>query len=313
MKKLMNNIKFISTGSYIPEKIMTNFDLEKLVDTSDEWIYSRTGIKNRHFSTGENTSDLAVKAAQNAIDKANYDISKIDLIIVATFTPDLMSPSVANFVQAKLGLSKQDITCFDLNAGCTGFIYALNVASQMLKSEKYQSALVIGAEVISKVIDFNDRNTSVLFGDGSGCVLLENIEEIVPAYFYSTSEGELNKTLYVDNVVHMDGKKVYQFALGAVEKAIKKVLEDSQLTLMDVDMIIPHQANIRIIQSVAKSLKIDLNKFFLNIDKYGNTSAASIAIALDEYIETRKNKTQETLLLVGFGSGFTYGAAIITI
>lgn len=313
MKKIMNNVKVVATGSYTPSKIMTNKDFEKIVETNDEWIVQRTGIKNRHFSTGENTSDLACQAALNAIKKVDYDTSKIDLIIVATFTPDYLSPGVANLVQAKLGLSEQDITCFDLNSGCTGLIYALNVASSMLNSGKYQSALIIGAEVISKVIDFNDRNTCILFGDGAGCLILENTQEDKLAYFYSTSQGELDKTLYVDKFIHMEGKKVYQFAIGAVEKAIKKVLEDSGISLNEITRIIPHQANIRIIQSVARSLKIDMDKFFLNIHQYGNTSAASIAIALDEYISSKNSVENEKLLLVGFGSGFTYGAALITL
>lgn len=314
MKKLMNNIKFISTGSYTPEKIMTNFDLEKIVETSDEWIYSRTGIRNRHFAAAdENTSDLAYKSALKAIEKVKYDKSKIDLIIVATFTPDYLSPGVANLVQAKLGLSEQDIACLDINAACTGFIYSLNVASQMLNSGKYQSALVIGAEVISKVIDFKDRNTCVLFGDGSGCVIIENTLENKPSYFYTTSLGELDKSLYVDKYIHMDGKKVYQFAIGAVEKAISKVLADCNLSIDDIDVIIPHQANMRIIQSVAKTMNIDKEKFFVNIHKYGNTSAASVAIALDEYRDSKKSVENEKVLLVGFGAGFTYGASVITL
>jgi len=183
----------------------------------------------------------------------------------------------------------------------------------MLNSGKYQSALVIGAEVISKVIDFNDRNTCILFGDGAGTLILENTTEDKLAYFYSTSSGELEKTLYVDEFVHMDGKKVYQFAVGAVEKAINKVLDDSGVSLNEITKIIPHQANIRIIQSVAKSIKTDMDHFFLNIHEYGNTSAASIAIALDEYINSKESVENEKLLLVGFGSGFTYGGALITL
>ncbi len=313
MKKIVNNVKVVSTGSYTPEKIMTNQDFEKIVETSDEWIVQRTGIKRRHFVTDENTSDLAYKAALNAMEKVNYDKEQIDLIIVATFSPDYLSPGVSNLVQAKLGLSDKDITCFDINSGCTGLIYALNVASSLLNSGKYQHALVIGAEVISKVVDFTDRNTCVLFGDGAGCLILENTDEKKLTYVYSTSQGELEKTLYVDRFVHMDGKKVYQFAVGAVEKAIVKVLEDCEITMDEVTAIIPHQANIRIIQSVAKSLNIDMDKFFLNIEEYGNTSAASIAIALDEYVSNKKNVKDEKILLVGFGSGFTYGAALITL
>ena len=313
MKKLMNNLKIISTGSYAPEKIMTNLDFEKMVDTSDEWIVQRTGIKKRHVVTDEDTSDLAYKAALNAIEKVNYDTSKIDLIIVATFTPDFMSPGVSNLLQAKLGLSNQDITCFDLNSGCTGLIYALNVGASMLNSGKYNSALIIGSEVVTKTVDYKDRNTCVLFGDGSGCLILENTDEDKLAYIYATSQGELERSLYVDKYIHMDGKKVYLFAVGAMEKAIKKVLADSSLTISEVSKIIPHQANIRIIQSVAKNLKIGMDKFFINIENYGNTSAASVGIALDEYLSSKKHHENEKILLVGFGSGFTYGAALLTL
>ena len=313
MKKLMNNLKIISTGSYAPEKIMTNLDFEKMVDTSDEWIVQRTGIKKRHVVTDEDTSDLAYKAALNAIEKVNYDTSKIDLIIVATFTPDFMSPGVSNLLQAKLGLSNQDITCFDLNSGCTGLIYALNVGASMLNSGKYNSALIIGSEVVTKTVDYKDRNTCVLFGDGSGSIILENTEEEKLTYIYATSQGELERSLYVDKYIHMDGKKVYLFAVGAMEKAIKKVLADSSLTISEVSKIIPHQANIRIIQSVAKNLKIGMDKFFINIENYGNTSAASVGIALDEYLSSKKHHENEKILLVGFGSGFTYGAALLTL
>ncbi len=312
MKKIKNSIKLVSTGTYIPEQVLTNFDLEKMVETSDEWIVQRTGIKRRHIAIGEDTSDLATKAALNALEKVNYDKNLIDLIIVATFTPDYRSPGVSNLVQAKLGLSSNDITCFDINSGCTGMIYALEVAATLLNSGKFHHALVIGAEVLSKVTDFTDRNTCVLFGDGSGALILEN-SDTENAYFYTTSCGELDKTLYVDKFIHMDGKKVYQFATFAVEKAIVKVLNDLNLTIDEIDKIIPHQANYRIIHSVAKNLSISLDKFFLNIEEYGNTSAASIAIALDEYISSKENVKGEKVLLVGFGSGFTYGAGLITL
>jgi len=313
MKNLMNNLKVVSTGSYTPENVMTNKDFEKIVETSDEWIVKRTGIKERHIVTDENTSDLAYKAALKAIEKVSYDTSKIDLIVVATFTPDYLSPGVSNLVQAKLGLSNQDITCFDINSGCTGLIYALDVVSCMLNSGKYKSALVIGSEVISKVVDYKDRNTCVLFGDGSGSLILENTIENKQTYIYTTSQGELEKSLYVDRYIHMDGKKVYQFAVFAIEEAVKNVLTKCDLTIDDIDKIIPHQANIRIIKSVEKSLGINYNKFFINIEKYGNTSAASMAIALDEYISSKNSVENEKVILVGFGSGFTYGAALLTL
>ncbi|MBU1145703.1 MAG: ketoacyl-ACP synthase III [Firmicutes bacterium] len=307
------NIKVISTGHYVPEKILSNHDLEQIVSTTNEWIVSRTGIKNRRIAEGENTSDLAVKAAKDAILSSNYDTSKIDLIIVATFTPDYKSPSVASLVQAKLGLNNQEITAFDLNAACTGFIYALNVASRMLESKAFKSALVIGAEVISKVTDYTDRNTCVLFGDGAGAVLLELTNEYKPAMFYTASKGDLDKILYVDEFVHMDGQKVYQFASKAIEKSILKLLEFDKSSFDKIDTIIPHQANLRIIQSASKSLKIPMENFFLNIELYGNTSAASCAIALDEYVKSSVDTENQAVLLVAFGAGLTWGGARLTL
>ncbi len=312
----MTNLNIISTGHYVPKKAVSNYDLEKIIDTSDEWIFTRTGIKCRHISdnlTDENTSHLAFGAVKNAIDKVGYDVNKIDLIIVATLTPDHKSPSVANMIQAMLGISHRDIPCFDINAACTGFIYALNIAGDMLSTGKYRSALVVGAEVLSKVIDYTDRNTCVLFGDGAGAVILESTDEQKPAHFYSVSQGELDKTLVIDQHIHMDGKKVYQFAINAIEKAITQILDKTQLTLDDISVIIPHQANIRIIQSVAKTLGLPIDKFFLNIHEYGNTSAASIAIALDEYLSNSSTKQGDKVLLVGFGGGFTYGAGLLTL
>jgi 3-oxoacyl-[acyl-carrier-protein] synthase III len=313
MRKTMNQVKVVSTGHYVPEQILTNFDLEKIVQTTDEWIRTRTGIKNRRIAKGENTSDLASKAALDAIQKSKYDASKIDLIIVATFTPDYASPAVANMVQAKLGLNDHDITCFDINAACTGFIYALNVATQMLQGGHYQSALVIGAEVISKVTDWTNRDTCVLFGDGAGAIILENTEEEKTAYFYTASKGDLDNIIYVDNYVHMDGQRVYQFATRAIESSIAKVLNECNLTNEQVTKIIPHQANLRIIQNAAKNLHFDMDKFFINIDKYGNTSAASIIIALDEYIGSLDEINNQKIILVGFGAGFTWGSALLTL
>jgi 3-oxoacyl-[acyl-carrier-protein] synthase III len=314
MNKMMNNIKVVSTGRYVPKKVVSNFDLEKIVDTNDEWIYTRTGIKNRRQAVDEETSDLAVKAAQNAFKKVNYDQEKLDLIIVATVTADVKSPSTANIVQAKLGLNHRDIMCFDVNAGCTGFLYALNVAGQLINSGKYQSALVIGSEILSKVTDYTDRGTCVLFGDGAGAIILEQTEDAKPAYFYTASKGDLDNTLTVRDTISMEGNKVYQFATGAMRSGLEKLMEDTGLNYEDMDIIIPHQANIRIIQSVAKHLQLPMVKFFVNIDQYGNTSAASIIIALDEYIENQGNKTEnQKIVLVAFGAGFTWGSALLTL
>lgn len=308
-----NQIRLVSTGHYAPPKILTNADLEKIVDTSDEWITTRTGIKERRIAENEANSDLATKAALAAIEKANYDIKKIDLIIVATFTPDYKSPNVANFVQAKLGLNNRPITAFDINAACTGFIYALNVAAQMLSSGNYQSALVIGSEKISKVTDYTDRNTCVLFGDGAGAVILEPTKNAKPWLFFTASRGDQDLILYVDEYVHMDGQKVYQFASKAIDSSIRLLLDFDGMKPQDLAAIIPHQANIRIIQSASKSLGLPIDHFFVDLHKYGNTSAASIAIALDEYLDLYKSEEERTLILVGFGAGLTWGAARITL
>lgn len=313
MDKKFINIKVLSTGSYVPDNIMTNEDLEKIVDTNDEWIFTRTGIKNRRIVKNETTSDLATKAALNAIDKINFDKDKIDLIIVATFTPDVLSPSVANFVQAKLDLNHRDIMCFDINAACTGFIYALNIASQMLNGEQYKTALVIGAEVLSKTINYEDRNTCVLFGDGAGAMIIQKTKEAKPSYIYCGSRGDLEETIIVDPLIRMEGRKVYQFATKILEESVNKVLDVTNLKIEDIDVLIPHQANARIIESAAKSLNVEMDKVFMNISDYGNTSSASIPIAIDEYIKTVKNTENNKVMLVGFGGGFTWGAALLTL
>lgn len=310
----LDKIKIVSTGSYLPSKNLTNFDLEKMVETSNDWIVTRTGIENRRIVDGETTSDMAVFAARKAIEKVNYDVSKIDLIIVASITGEYKSPAVANLVQAKLSLNEQEVTTFDINAACSGFIYALNVASKMLLSPAYHSALVIGVETLSKLTNYQDRNTCVLFGDGAGAVIVEKGTSDHLSYFYTSSKGDLDKVIVVEDKIAMEGKKVYQFASRIIEKSIRKVLEDASLTLDDIDVIIPHQANLRIIESAAKSLKLDMSKFYINIGKYGNTSSASIPIALDEYVRTcTDHKKTKRIIIVGFGGGLTWGAALLTI
>jgi 3-oxoacyl-[acyl-carrier-protein] synthase III len=303
-------IKVISSGKYVPPHVITNSDLEKLVETSDEWIVSRTGIKNRHQALEEKTSELAYKAALDAINRVNYDVSKIDLIILATITGDQMTPSTSNFVQAYLGLH-HDVMSFDINAACTGFVYALEVASAMLQTNRFRAALVIGAEEITKVVDFTDRNTCILFGDGAGAMILEpSTQERNQAYFYNVAKGDTNNILTVQTKIKMDGRKVYQFAVDAMEQAIYKVLDDAGLKIEDIDMIIPHQANERIIQSVSKSMNIPMDRFMLNLSEYGNTSAASIPITISEYFDQNETKNKK-ILLVGFGGGFTWGSAIL--
>lgn len=312
---MKQQIKIISTGSYLPEKILSNADLEKIVDTTSDWIETRTGILNRRVATDEQTSDMAAKAALKAIEKIGYDIDKIDIIITATVSGDQSTPSTSNFIQSKIGLNHKNIMAFDVNAACTGFIYALEIASSLLQTKKYRAALIIGAETLTKLIDYTDRNTCVLFGDGAGAMIIEASEESSDtAHFYTASNHDLDSVLTIkDSLIRMDGKRVYAFAVRVVEDSINQILSQADLKQSDIEVIIPHQANIRIIQSVAKSMAIPLEKFHMNIQHYGNTSAASIIIALDEYRLSHPEHPNKRALLVGFGGGFTWGSAIITL
>lgn len=305
-------MKIVSTGRYAPESVLTNQDFEKMVETSDEWITTRTGIKRRHIAEGETAIDLAYKAAIDAINKANYDVSKIDLIVVATITSPVTTPSVANLVQAKLGLNDRHVMAFDINAACSGFVYALEVASGLLNAGIYKSALVIGTEHMTSILDYKDRGTCILFGDGAGAAIVEKSNDSKDSsWFYNGSRGDDTGILWIDPIVRMDGKEVYKFAVDIMPKAMESVLKQANLKLDDIDVIIPHQANLRIIQSVAKTLGLPLERFLINIEEYGNTSSASIPILLDEYKD--KNKETKRALLIGFGGGFTWGAAIINV
>jgi 3-oxoacyl-[acyl-carrier-protein] synthase-3 len=312
---MKTRIKLIGTGRYTPPGSITNADLEKMVDTTSEWIETRTGIMNRHRAVGELTSDMAYKAARNAIEKAGYDQDKIDLIVTATITGDQQTPSTANFIQAKLGLTKHPVAAFDINAACTGFIYALETASSLLQTGRYLAALVIGAEMLTRCVDYTDRNTCVLFGDGAGAMIIEPAKlPALPVHFFTASACDPDNALTViKDRIRMDGQKVYAFAVNAVETAIRHILLTAAMTLDDIEVVIPHQANIRIIQSVARALDVPLHKFFVNIRDYGNTSAASIIIALDEYRDFHPEAKGKRALLVGFGGGFTWGSAIITL
>jgi len=301
------HIKIVSSGKYVPKKILTNDDLEKMVDTSDDWITSRTGIKERRIAANdEYASDMAYLAAKKAIDKNGCDVNSIDLIIVASITGKQMTPSVANRVQKKLGI--KSCMSFDVNAACTGFIYALEVASSLLETSKYKKALVIGAEKLSSVLDYTDRNTCILFGDGAGAVLIEKDNDY-QSFFYNQAKADETDALTVSNYIKMDGRKVFLFAVDAIKKSMIEITKRANLSLDAIDRIVPHQANLRIIQSVSKSMDIDMNKFVINLDKYGNTSAASIPIALDEYLE--KGLKDKYIILVGFGGGFTWGSALL--
>ncbi len=305
------NIAIKGSGKYVPSGIITNEDLEKIVDTSDEWIVTRTGIKKRHKAENESVTDLAYNAAINAIESAQYDVKKIDLIVVATITNSLRTPSVANEIQRRLGL-EHDVMSFDLTAACTGFIYGMDVAASLLTSGRFKAALVIGAETLTNVVDYTDRNTCILFGDGAGAVIMEHTTEDKPSYYYSAAIGDPNGYLTVEDHIKMDGKRVYLFAVDAMQKGIERMLEESGLSMDDIDAIIPHQANFRIIQAVAKNMNVDINKFVMNIAEYGNTSAASIPITLNEYLD-ENHKPGQKLIFVGFGGGFTWGSALITL
>lgn len=301
------NINILSTGKYLPSDKLTNDDLSKLVDTSDEWIFPRTGIKTRRIaSENELVVDLAYNAAVDAINKNNINKDEIDLIIVATITNEIKNPSVANLVQKKLDI-KGNVMSFDINAACTGFVYALEIASSLVNTS-FKKALVIGAEKMTNVVDFTDRNTCILFGDGAGSMIIEKGED--KSFFYNDSSGDLLNELTVSNHINMDGRKVFKFAVDIIPKSIIEVLNRANLNLEDIDYFIPHQANIRIIDAFVNKLKIDKNKVLTNIEEYGNTSAASIPILLDEYKEKNTN-TKKNILIVGFGGGFTWGSAII--
>ena len=300
-----------AVGAYVPPRRVTNDDLAKTVDTSDEWIRSHTGIGARHLADeGVATSDLAVVAVKDLLKRHGLQAEDIGAIILATATQDFLGfPATACIIQDKLGL--KTIPAFDVAAGCTGFIYALEIAHGLVAMGTVRSVVVIGAEKLSAVTDWNDRNTCVLFGDGAGAMIIEPSQvERNKAYFFNAARGDTNNTLTVVSKIKMDGKKVYQFAVDAMQQAIHKVLEDAGLQIEDIDMVIPHQANERIIQSVSKSMSIPMEKFMLNLSEYGNTSAASIPITISEYFDQNETKNKK-ILLVGFGGGFTWGSAIL--
>ncbi len=328
MQEMNKGVGIIGIGSYAPEKVVTNKDLEKIVETSDEWIVSRTGIKQRHIAElGVATSDLAAQAAEKALLNAGVAADEIDLIIVATATPDMLFPSTACLVQDKIKASKA--AAFDLSAGCSGFAYGLVTGSQFIKAGLYKKVLVIGAETLSTILDWNDRNTCVLFGDGAGAVVLGE----VPAGYgilgvdlgADGSGGELLKipaggsripatNASIEQRLHylqMSGNDVFKFAVKVMGEAAIKALDNAGLSHTDVDCLIPHQANIRIIQSAAKRLKLPMEKVVVNVDKYGNTSAASIPLAMDEAIKDGKLKTDDIVVLVGFGAGLTWASCVI--
>lgn len=320
--------KILSTGRALPEKVLTNFDLEKIVDTNDEWIVKRTGIKSRHIADKNTaTSDLALEASRKALDKVNMSPEELDLIMVATVTPDMIFPSTACIVQRELGAV--NAAAFDLEAACSGFLYGLTIADQFIKTGMYKNILVIGAETLSKIIDWEDRKTCVLFGDGAGAAIVsvsDDDSEILSTHIGADGTGaeflaipaggsRMPASLEtVKNRLHyitMDGSEVFKFAVRKMNSASQTALEIAGLTVEDVDFLVPHQANSRIISSAAKKLKLPLDKVHVNLDRLGNISAGSIPIALDEAIEEGKISKGDIIVLVGFGGGLTWGSSVI--
>lgn len=327
----MYNSAIVSLESYTPKRVVTNDELSKLVDTSDEWIASRTGISKRHISTGENTSDMATIVAKKLIEKADISSLDVELIIVATISPDYLTPATACIVQGAIGAV--NAVCFDISAACSGFVYALSIADKFIKSGVYKNAIVIGAEVLSKTIDWSDRATCVLFGDGAGGVFIKadkNKNSIIAEDLHSdgsnykcltsskinfktpfsadTSEGASEEK---ENYLKMNGREVFNFAVKKVPISINDLLKKAKLTLDDIKFIVPHQANSRIVQGIAKKLNTSMDKFYLNLDRFGNTSAASIPIALSEMIEKKIVKKNDKIVITGFGGGLTWGSILI--
>ena len=304
--------KIIGTGVALPEKVLTNFDLEKMVDTSDEWITTRTGIKERRIAENETVTELATKAAQQALNNAGIDPKELDLIILATLTPEKRFPSTACLVQAQLGAER--VYAFDISAACSGFIYALDVADSFIKSGKANKVLVIGAEKLSEAVDWTDRSTCVLFGDGAGAVVVERSEDesdILASVMYS--EGSLEELLYADKCgyIRMKGRELFRFAVRAMEEACREALRRAGISPEEISLVVPHQANVRIINALAEKLGIPQEKVYVNIHRYGNTSAASIPIALHEAISEGRIKRGDLILLTAMGGGLTWGAMLL--
>ena len=326
-------IRISGTGSALPEKTVTNFDMAKLVETSDEWIRERTGIIERRISTGDTVSTLAAAACERALENAGVSVQDVDLILVATCSPELLLPCCACQVQSILGADRA--VAFDLNAACSGFLFALNTACAYLDAGLYRNALVVGSEVLSKLIDWSDRSTCVLFGDGAGAAYIEKTEPVVCENGRSVgiesvvqgSDGAKGMVLScgeraVSNpfvqaeekpwpYVRMDGQEVYKFAARQVPRCIQEALEKVELDVADVDLFVLHQANVRIIEAVAKRLKADISKFPMNLDRIGNMSSATIPVLLDELNRSGRIKRGDRLVLSGFGAGLTYGASVM--
>lgn len=324
----MMTIKITGTGSALPEKIVTNFDLQEIVETSDEWIRERTGIAQRHISTEDTVASLAAAAAAKALEQAGKKAEEVDMILVATCSAEMLLPNCACQVQASLGA--KNAVAFDLNAACSGFLFGLQTAYSYIQTGFYKNALIIGAEVLSKIMDWTDRSTCVLFGDGAGAAFIEASENDNKQHFLSFAQGAdgakgmvlscddralvnpyVTESKTVNPYVQMNGQEVYRFATKQVPACIETALERANLKADDIDLYVLHQANIRIIEAVAKRLKVSMDKFPVNVDRVGNMSSATVPVLLDELNREGKIKAGDKIVMAGFGAGLTYGACVL--
>lgn len=307
--------RIAGTGSYLPPKVLTNAELEAMVDTTDEWIVARTGIRQRHRVENELTSDLALEASKNALEAAAIQASQIDLIIVATTTPDKVFPSVATVLQRKLGIS--GCPAFDIQAVCSGFVYALTTANQFIQSGTYKNVLVVGADSFTTICDYTDRGNCILWGDGAGAVVLQASDTPGILSTHIHADGNYEEMLHVPrnpsgpDAVRMEGNAVFKMAVNTLDQIVDETLEANHLQKSDIDWLVPHQANIRILQATAKKLDMSMDKVVVTVDTHGNTSAASIPLALDTAVRDGRIKRGQILLMEAFGGGFTWGSALI--
>ena len=311
---MKNFARITGTGSYLPPKIVTNFDLEKTLDTSDEWITARTGIKERRIVTNESTCDLALEASLNALSMAEIDPQDIDLIILSTTTPDKIFPATATMLQNRLGAS---CPAFDLQAVCAGFVFAMSTAQQFIENGSAKNILVVGSETMSKIVDWEDRSTAILFADGAGAVVLSADKNKGIKHSKLYSDGNYLSSLHVNNnrinelgTIEMEGNEVFKIAVNKLSEVAQETLTDCNMTSENIDWMVPHQANIRIINAIAKRIKLPLDKVILTLDKHGNTSAASIPLALDVGVRDGRIKKGDTLLFEGIGGGFSWGSIL---
>ena len=320
----MTYSRIIGTGSYLPEKIVTNADMEKIVDTTDQWIRDRTGIEQRHIAADDQfTVDLAEQAARNAMEMAGKTADDIDLIIVATTTPDRIFPSTACLLQQRLDI--HGCAAFDVQAVCTGFVYALTIADKFIKSGSNKCALVVGAETLSRIVDWTDRGTCVLFGDGAGAAIIEASEEpgIISTHIHADGQYEslltvpngvsngVDKLSELDAHIRMKGNEVFKVAVNTLGRIVDETLAHNNMDKSEIDWLVPHQANTRIINATAKKLKMSMDNVVLTVNKHGNTSAASVPLALDAAVRDGRIQRGETLLLEAFGGGFTWGSVLV--